>query len=222
MDQQEEREKPERSGAIDGHPIFAAAYDRLGGVGERFLREHRAYLAWDLGGSVLDLGAGTGGMFPFLADAIAGNPDLSVHGIEPDPHMKRRAERAASEEGLDVDLDLARAESLPYSDRSFDTVIAAVVFCTIAEPDRALREVHRVLKPGGELRFLEHVRADGPLGRVQDLLAPAWKVVGAGCHLNRDTRTLLIESPLETIEIERFGAPPPATPLLRGTAARRD
>lgn len=222
MSQQEEHQQSDRSGAIDGHPIFAAAYDRLGGRAEkRFLREHREYLARDLRGSVLDLGAGTGGMFPFFARAARADPALSIHGIEPDPHMKKRAERAAIEAGLDVDLRLARAESLPYPDDSFDRVIASVVLCTITEPDRALDEVYRVLRSDGELRFLEHVRSEGRMGRIQDLLAPVWKVCGAGCHLNRDTRTTVIESPLETTEIERIDAPPPATPMLRGTAVKR-
>lgn len=209
-----------REGAIDGHPIFAAVYDRFGG-GTSFLREHRAYLARDLRGSVLDLGAGTGDLFPFFASAVDADPTLSIHGVEPDPHMKRRAEQTASEENLNVDLRLARAESLPYDDESFDTVIASLVFCTIADPDRALEEVHRVLRPDGGLCFLEHVRSDGRFGRLQDLLAPAWKVCGAGCHLNRDFRSIVIGSPLEPIEIERIEGPPPATPLLRGTAIKR-
>jgi len=170
---------------------------------------------------VCDLGAGTGGMFPFFASAASENPDLSIHGIEPDPHMKRRAERSAGEENLDVDLRLARAESLPYDDDSFDIVVASLVFCTIADPDRALEEVRRVLRPDGELRFLEHVRSDGRFGRLQDLLTPAWKVCGAGCHLNRDFRSVVIESLLEPIEIERIEGPPPATPILRGTAVKR-
>lgn len=218
----ETTDETHEEGAIDGHPIFAAAYDRLGGLGEGFLREHRAYLTRDLRGSVLDLGAGTGDLFPYFARAAARDPELSMHGIEPDPHMKRRAERTAREEGLDIDLRTTRAESLPYPEGSMDVVIASLVFCTIADPDRALREVSRVLGPGGELRFLEHVRSDGLLGRAQDLLAPAWKVVGAGCRLNRETGTILAESPLETIEIDRIRAPPPATPMLRGTAVRRD
>jgi ubiquinone/menaquinone biosynthesis C-methylase UbiE len=211
----------QQEGTIDGHPIFAAAYDRFGGIGEDFLAEHRAYLADDLQGSVLDLGAGTGDTFPALARAAENEEGLSIHAIEPDPHMERRAKRAARQELLDIDLRLARAESLPHPDESFDTVIASLVFCTIADPERALEEIDRVLRPGGELRFLEHVRSDGLFGRAQDLLAPAWKVVGAGCHLNRDFRTLLTRSPLETIDIETIRAPPPATPMLRGTAVRR-
>ena len=220
---------------IDGHPIFAAAYDRFGGVGEAFLRDHRQYLARDLEGSVLDLGAGTGDMFPYFARAAAAegkgegadaskdgtDRDLALQGIEPDPHMKRRAERAASEEPLDIDLRLARAESLPYPENSIDIAVASLVFCTIADPERAFSEVSRVLRPGGELRFLEHVRSAGLLGRIQDLFAPAWKVLAAGCYLNRDTRVRLARSPLETIEIETIRAPPPATPMLRGRALER-
>jgi ubiquinone/menaquinone biosynthesis C-methylase UbiE len=210
-----------RENAIEGHPIFAAAYDRFGGVGEAFLREHRQYLARDLEGSVLDLGAGTGDMFPYFARAANGDREVAFRGIEPDPHMKRRAERAASEHSLDVDLRLARAESLPYPDESIDTVIASLVFCTISDPECAFTEVTRVLRPGGELRFLEHVRSDGLLGRVQDLLAPAWRTLAAGCRLDGEFGDVLARSPLETIEIETIRAPPPATPMLRGRARKR-
>jgi ubiquinone/menaquinone biosynthesis C-methylase UbiE len=221
--------------AIEGHPIFAAAYDRFGGVGEGFLRDHRQYLARDLEGSVLDLGAGTGDMFPYFARAAAAEVEseganasedgtaqgLAFHGIEPDPHMKRRAKRAASEGPLDIDLRLARAESLPYPDDSIDVTVASLVFCTISDPEHAFAEVSCVLRPGGELRFLEHVRSDGLLGHAQDVLAPAWKIVGAGCHLNRDFEGLLARSPLETIDVETIRAPPPATPILRGRARKR-
>ena len=221
MTQRERADTGRAEGAIDGHPIFAAAYDRLGGIGEDFLREHRRYLARDLHGSVLDLGAGTGDMFPVLARTAESSGELSIHGIEPDPHMEKRAERAAREEALDIDLRLARAESLPYPDESFDTVIASLVFCTIADPERAFEEVHRVLRPGGELRLLEHVRASGFLGRAQDFLAPAWKVAGAGCHLNRNSEALLAAARLEMTEMETIRAPPPATPMIRGTAVKR-
>lgn len=162
----------EHGEAIDGHLIFAAAYDWVGRwTGRRLFPEHREYLARDLQGDILDLDAGTGGMFPYFAAAKQRDPSLLVHGIDPGPYMLRRAVRTANEEELDVDLRGARAESLPYADGSFDTVIASLVYCTIDDPERALREVHRVLDVGGEFRFLEHVRADGLLGRLHDLAA---------------------------------------------------
>ena len=205
-----------------GHPIFAAVYDVLNRTGEgTFLHEHRQYLAQDLHGRVLDLGAGTGAMLPYFDQAAPQEVAIELHGIEPDPHMRRRAERKAENEGVDIEIEPGRAERLPYLDETFDRVVASVVFCTISDVDKALSEVHRVLKIDGEFRFLEHVRSDGRLGRVQDSLAPFWKRVSAGCRLNRRTRQAIVESPLEMVEIDTVEGIFPTKRIIRGTAARR-
>lgn len=210
------------------HPVFAAIYDATLPLSERLMRPHREYLAADLSGRVLDLGAGSGAMFTYVADAAGqagrtGTDDLEFHAIEPDPHMRRRAADAASEADLDVDLRDARAESLPYPDDSFDVVIAGVVFCTIADPDAALDEVARVLKPDGEFRFLEHVRADGWRATGQDLLTPVWKRAAGGCHLNRETVDRFVgHDAFEVIEVEQTDVDAfPATPAIRGRLKRR-
>lgn len=202
------------------HPIVAAVYDWV--VPERFLlRPQRRYLTKGLSGRVLDLGAGTGANFPYVADRS--RSALEYHAIEPDPHMRRRASEKAAAVGATVHLRDARAESLPYPDDSFDGVIASLVFCTIQDPDTALDEVVRVLRPGGELRFLEHVHADGWRAAGQDLLTPLWKRVGGGCHLNRETVERLVchdaftVEELERLEIGLF----PAAPIVRGTLRRR-
>lgn len=201
------------------HPYFAALYDLL--PQSFLLAPHREYLAADLTGRVLELGCGTGEMFSFVRDGAA--DDLEYHAIEPDPHMRTRAASTAREVGLPVDLRDARAESLPYPDDSFDAVVSGMVFCTIQEPDAALEEVARVLKPGGEFRFLEHVRADGWRARGQRLLNPLWKRVAGGCQLTRETVPRFVcQGALETVEIDRlaFGIFP-ATPFVRGTLRRR-
>ncbi|WP_255168564.1 class I SAM-dependent methyltransferase [Natrononativus amylolyticus] len=198
------------------HPLFAALYDRV--MPERLLlRPHREYLARGLSGRVLDLGAGNGPMFPYV------DPGLEYHAVEPDPHMRRRAREAAREAGLGVDLRDARAESLPYPDDSFDAVIAGMVFCTIADPDAALEEVARVLKPGGEVRFLEHVRADGWRATGQDLLTPVWKRAGGGCHPNRETVERFVgHEAFDLVELERVRVGVfPAAPFVRGRLRRR-
>lgn len=170
-----------------GHPLVARLYDPVMTIAEQTVMvDHREFLVDGLSGQVLDLGAGTGAMFPYFAR----QPSLDLHAIEPDPHMRVRARKRATELNLDVHLVDASAESLPYGDDSFDTVVASLVFCTIPDRERALSEVARVLRPGGEFRFLEHVRGDGAAGRVHDLLAPAWHAVAGGCHLNRDTHRL--------------------------------
>ncbi|ELZ18812.1 methyltransferase type 11 [Haloterrigena salina JCM 13891] len=201
------------------HPLFAACYDFL--PEPEALEAERGYLARNLSGCALELGCGTGDMFPFVVDGTAG--DLEYHAIEPDPNMRKRAAEAAREAGLAVDLRDARAESLPYPDDSFDVVLAGVVFCTVQDPDAALEEVARVLKPGGEFRFLEHVGADGWRGSGQRLLDPVWKRVAGGCHLTRDTVTRFVDhEALAVEEIDRLDDGVfPATPIVRGTLRRR-
>lgn len=201
------------------HPVFAAFYDFVPEPEQ--LTAQRAYLARDLSGRVLELGCGTGDMFPFVVDGAADS--LEYHAIEPDPHMRTRATRAARETGLPVDLRDARAESLPYPDDSFDAVIAGVVFCTVQDPDAALEEVDRVLKPGGEFRFLEHVHADGWRGTGQELLEPVWVRAAGGCHLTRETISLFVGHDALAVEgIDRLDIGVfPATPIVRGTLRRR-
>ncbi|WP_436344915.1 class I SAM-dependent methyltransferase [Natronorubrum sp. FCH18a] len=201
------------------HPVFAALYDLCPEPDQ--LTAQRAYLARDLSGRVLELGCGTGDMFPVVVDGAAG--DLEYHAIEPDPHMRKRAADAARETGLDVDLRDARAESLPYPDEHFDAVIAGVVFCTVQDPDAALEEAVRVLKPGGEFRFLEHVRADGWRGTGQELLEPLWKRGAGGCHLTRETVPRFVgHDGLAVEEVDRLDVGVfPATPVVQGTLRRR-
>ncbi|MWV39859.1 class I SAM-dependent methyltransferase [Natrialba sp. INN-245] len=211
----------EHAGGCDheiSHPVFAALYDLLPEPAQ--LRSHREYLVQDLSGRTLDLGCGNGELFPYAVDASTG--DLEYHAIEPDPHMRTRAENNARETGLPVDLRDARAESLPYPDDAFDVVVAGVVFCTIQDPDAALEEVARVLKPGGEFRFLEHVRADDWRASGQDLLTPLWRRAAGGCHLNRDTIDRFVSHDAFGLEeIERTGVGVfPASPVVRGRLRR--
>lgn len=203
--------------------LFAALYDPVMALPERLsLPPHRRYLVDGLSGRVLDVGCGTGANFPYLAER-AREADLEVHAIEPDPHMRERARRAANEAGLAVDLRDAGAERLPYDDDSFDAALAGIVFCTIPDPGAALDELARVLRPGGELRFLEHVGADGLEGRLQRLVEPAWKRAAGGCHVTRDTVGLFeSHGGFDVVEVERVGFGLfPAEPFLRGRLVRR-
>ncbi|OLZ40228.1 methyltransferase type 11 [Natrinema saccharevitans] len=202
------------------HPLFAALYDRC--MPDRLLvGPHREYLAADCSGRVLDLGAGTGAMIPYVA--AAGDDDLEYHAVEPDPNMRRRAAATADRSPLRTYVRGDRAESLPYVDDAFETVISSLVFCTIGEPDRALDEVARVLEPGGELRFLEHVRNDGWRARVQDRLNPVWERAAGGCHLTRETVERFVgHDAFDVLEVDRtrLGVVP-ATPIVRGRLRRR-
>lgn len=172
------------------HPLVAAAYDPVQAYFERVQAPpHRRALAEGLAGDVLELGVGTGAMLPYYGDHA--DASLSLHGAEPDPGMYRRAREAAATHGVDIDLACARAEALPYADDSFDAVVESGVLCSVPDVPAALAEVARVLEPGGEFRFFDHVRSPDPLGWTQDLLTPVWRRVGGNCHLDRDVGSLL-------------------------------
>ena len=192
----------------------------IAALSKRFdLAEHRRYLARDLEGAILDLGAGSGAMIPYLQTAVQRDPALDLHAIEPNPNRRRQAKRTASTHDLDIHLRSGRAESLPYADNTFDVVITSAVFCTVQDPSRAITEVHRVLKSDGEFRFLEHVRADGLRGYVQDVVTPLWKRVDNGCHLNRRTDDWIAAGRFALDEIETLSIGVSSSrPFVRGTA----
>lgn len=208
-----------------GHPLVAAVYDPLTSpFDDRLLGDHREYLTTDLQGPVLDLGAGTGAMFPYFASAGADEPTRDHHAIEPDPHMRRRAESRATVLDLDIAIRPEPAEALSYDDESMSVVIASLVFCTIPDVETALAEVARVLEPGGELRVLEHVGADGMTGQLQTAVNPVWKRAAAGCHLDRDTgETLRANDRFDILELAtlKMGVPP-VKPFIRGRLEVRD
>lgn len=207
------------------HPIFARLYDPVMRPAEQtVLTEHRRYLASGLSGAVLDLGAGTGAMFPYLSEVTADGAAVTLSAIEPDPHMRRQAIERARDLGLEVSVESAGAEALPFADESFDVIIASLVFCTIPDVEAALSEVARVLKPGGEFRFLEHVRGDGTVGIAHDVLAPAWHSVAGGCHLNRETDEVFrTDNRFELVDYTKIeGDHFRLVPLVRGTLKRHD
>lgn len=162
-----------------GHPWHAALWDGFGDFGEAIRRD----IAGGARGSVLEVGVGTGFNFPYYQR----NRVATLTAIDPDPFMLRRAAGRARGVPYPLALRQARAEALPFGSGTFDTVVCTLVLCT-ADPARSLAEIRRVLKPGGELRFYEHVRGNRPLlGALTDIIDPVWSRVGAGCHPNRDT-----------------------------------
>jgi ubiquinone/menaquinone biosynthesis C-methylase UbiE len=188
-----------------GHPIFAALYDFfLEKIDKRGLARYREKAAGGATGRVIEIGAGTGRNFPFYR-AID-----HLIAAEPDPHMLRRAVKKTT--GLPFPLLLLpdRAEALSAPDESADSVVATLVLCTVQDPTAALRQIRRVLAPGGSFRFVEHVRAAGPRqARLQDLVAPIHKRIAAGCHPNRDTLGLIEREGFRLVELERFHLGPP-------------
>jgi SAM-dependent methyltransferase len=204
--------------ADDGHPLVARLYDPVMAIPERFfLHTHREYLAEDLSGTVLDVGAGTGAMFPYFGD------DAAVTAVEPDPYMRSRAVDAASDATAPIDVVDASAERLPYDADTFDAVVASFVFCTIPDAAAALDEVARVLRPGGEFRFAEHVRARDIVGWLHDIFAPGWYHVAGGCNLDRETGDRFrADERFELLDYRRFeSGAARLIPVVRGRLERR-
>ncbi len=197
-------------------PLFARLYDRfMKGSEDAGLRDKRRSLLARADGRTLEIGAGTGINLELYPDSVT---ELVL--TEPDEHMRRQLEKKAAP--LDAQVVGAGAERLPFPDASFDTAVATLVFCTIPDPKTALSEISRVLKPGGRLLFLEHVRAsDQRRALWQDRLERPWGWFGRGCHPNRDTAGTIEASRFEIVDSERDSmpkAPPIVEPLVTGEA----
>lgn len=198
--------------------MFSALYDRgLKGTEDAGLREMRRELLAGARGRTIEIGAGTGANLDLYPESVS---DLVL--AEPDPHMLKQLRSKARRE---IQIVEAPAERLPFEDASFDTAVFTLVLCTVPDPDATLREVSRVLRPGGQMLFLEHVRAEDPgLARWQDRLEKPWRFLGDGCHCNRDTVATIEASPLKLESAERGSlpkSPPLVRPLVRGAATAR-
>ncbi len=142
----------------------------------------RRWLVGGARGRTLEVGAGTGRNLPLYPADVA--------AIAAEPHLD--SARAARRRAPGVPLVVARAEALPFKDGAFDTVVSSLVFCSVDEPGRGLAEVRRVLREGGALRMLEHVRSHRPLAAWwQDRIQPAWTWFTGGCRPNRETERLV-------------------------------
>jgi ubiquinone/menaquinone biosynthesis C-methylase UbiE len=200
--------------------LFAALYDRmLAGVEKAGLRERRVRLLAAARGRVLEIGAGTGANLPLYGSTVG-----SLTLTEPEAPMARKLAKHLREQSREADLIEAGAENLPLPDGEFDTVVSTLVLCTVADPLRALREVWRVLKPGGQLLFIEHVRSDEPrLAKWQDRLNGLNRIVAHGCNCNRSTHDLIIQAGFTMRSLEKGQldkAPPFVRPLITGAAIK--
>ena len=201
------------------HPVFARVYGRVGHLMDAEIGDHRRRLLAGLTGRVLEVGAGTGLNFPHYPATVT-----EVLAIEPEPYLRRLALAAARQAPVPIRVVDGTAEALPAPDRTVDTVVASLVLCTVADLDQALAEVRRVLRPGGRLRFYEHVRAEDPrLARWQDRLERPWGWLVGGCHSNRDTVAAITAAGLRLVQLDRFdlrAMPPLARPHVLGVAER--
>jgi SAM-dependent methyltransferase len=204
-------------------PRFARMYLKAAARADRRgATEHRRRLLRDLSGRVVEIGAGNGLNFGYYPATVT-----DVVAIEPEPTLRAIAQQAAARAPVPVSVRQGTADAVPLEDGEMDAAVASLVLCSVPDQARALGELHRVLRPGGELRFYEHVIARCQPKRAILQLADhsgLWPAIGGGCHPARDTGAA-IEAAGFTIErCERFGfrasAVEPSVPHILGIARR--
>ena len=197
---------------------FAVLYDPFLWVAEwAGLRARRKELLSRAQGVTVEIGVGTGLNLPHYPDGLS---ELVL--VEPDVAMRSRLETRVRRSGRRARLIDGSAERLPFADGSVDTIVSTFVLCTVDAPDLALREISRVLRPGGQLLFIEHVRSDSPsLAYWQDRLARPWRRFAQGCRCNRATAELIVSCGLELEQVHQaswHAMPPIVRPLVAGRA----
>ncbi|MGW7681511.1 class I SAM-dependent methyltransferase [Kribbella sp. NPDC054772] len=204
-------------------PVFARMYARVRpSLDEVGAADHRRRLLAGVAGQVVEVGAGDGGNFAYYPAAVE-----RVLAVEPEPFLRATAQRAASTAPVRVEVVEGTADRLPAGDESADVVVVSLVLCSVPDQSAALAEARRVLRPGGELRFYEHVAAeDGSrLAKVQKVMdATVWPWFVGGCHTHRDTAGAITAAGFEITELDQFSFPPdratPASPHILGRAVR--
>ena len=199
--------------------VFAFVYDSFLWLGEiAGMRKRRSELLADARGRVVEIGAGTGLNLVHYRDEVA---ELIL--TEPDASMRRRLERSLQRSGRAARIVDAPAERLPLADASVDTVVSTLVLCTVDNPERTLAEIARVLRPEGQLLFIEHVRARSRfLAAYQDMLFRPWRAFAGGCCCNRQTVKLLRDCGfnVEADDAVWRGMPTIVHPIVVGRAIR--
>jgi SAM-dependent methyltransferase len=203
------------------HPIFARVYARLSPRSERQgAAEHRDELLARLAGRVIEVGAGNGLTFGHYEPGVT-----EVVAVEPEPYLRARAQEAVAGARVPVRVVDAIADRLPAKDASFDAGVVSLVLCTVPDQARALAELRRVIRPGGELRFYEHVVSTRPrVAAVQRRLDDAnlWPRLAGGCHMARDTVGAIEAAGFRLERVRRFAFPPGpvGVPHVLGVARR--
>jgi ubiquinone/menaquinone biosynthesis C-methylase UbiE len=210
------------AGDLD-NPFFARFYRRNRiTAGKRGEDEHRRRLLAGLEGRVVDIGAGDGANLPLYPSTVT-----EVIAVEPERHLRAYAEREAGRATVPVTVTSGFADAMPLGDASVDAAVVSLVLCTVPDQRVALEEVRRVLRPGGELRFYEHVDADRhPLRLLLHVAERSgiWPRVAGGCHPTRRTEEAIEAAGFQVEHVERFGFSPslviPKVPHILGVARR--
>lgn len=184
------------------HPIFARVYARIAIAAEKAgAAEHRRTLLAGLAGRVAEVGAGTGTNFAHYPPEVT-----EVVAVEPEPYLRTQAVQAGARAAMRVVVVEGHADAVPLGDASVDAVVASLMLCSVPDQAAALAEMMRVLRPGGELRFYEHVAAPpgSRLATVQKALDPLWTRLAGGCHVTRDTEAAIRRAGFVIEDVEHF------------------
>ena len=202
------------------HPIFARIYARVADAAEaKGAAEHRAEMLAGLAGTAVEIGAGSGLNFAHYPSTVS-----QVFAVEPEAHLRKFAETAAQSASVAVTVIDGTAEAVPLPDASCDAAVCSLVLCSVPDQAAALAEIKRLLRPGGELRFYEHVIDASPkFARFQRRIDLVHPYVGGGCHVTRDTEAAMVAAGFEISQLRRFRFAPDrlskaAAPKILGTA----
>jgi ubiquinone/menaquinone biosynthesis C-methylase UbiE len=202
------------------HPLFARVYARYAphedGQGGA---DNRRELLSGLSGRVIEVGAGIGSNFAHYPGTVD-----EVLAVEPEPYLRKKAREAAARAPVKVTVVDGLADRLPAEDAAFDAGVASLVLCSVPDQDAALAELHRVIRPAGELRFYEHVISNRESRRrfQRFMDATLWPRVAGGCHMTRDTKMAIDRAGFRIEHSRRFPFPPgrAGLPHILGTARR--
>ncbi len=204
------------------HPRFAKTFERFGPrIDKAGGAKHREELLAGLSGRVIEVGAGSGLNFTRYPTSVT-----EVLAVEPEEYLRGVATKAAADAPVPITVVDGTAGALPAPDGSFDAAVASLVLCSVGDVSKALAEMHRVVRPGGELRFYEHVRSEHRvLGWMQRAVDVIWPRVAGGCHTSRDTAEAIRSAGFEVDWIRAFTFRPmvlaaPAAPHIIGSARR--
>jgi ubiquinone/menaquinone biosynthesis C-methylase UbiE len=198
--------------------VIGWLYDLMASRSERAgIGELRRTLLEGLEGDVVEIGSGTGASLPYYERATR------VVAVEPDASMAKRLPARIQEAKVPIDVVTAGAEALPFPDESFDVAVAVFVLCSVNDQGEVLAEARRVLRPGGKLVLLEHVRGHGRTARWQERLTPLHRKLAGNCHLDRDTQAAVARAGFDTERVERTqlpGTQPLVRPGIQGVAIK--
>ncbi len=204
------------------HPVFARMYTRMSVKAEqRGGAEHRDRLLAGLSGRVIEVGAGNGLNFAHYPETVG-----EIVAVEPEPYLREQAREAAERTAVTIHVLDGVADALPADDETFDAGVASLVLCTVPDQGRVLAELYRVIRPGGELRFYEHViaRVAIPAALQRGADATLYPRLSGGCHLARDTASAIERAGFQIESCDRFGftpmPTPPRVPHILGVARR--